>query len=61
MIEELEMQYFQIFKEFPSVFNWNDVTKEDKEKILKKCIDEKIEVYECDIYTTNYLEQIDKD
>lgn len=41
MIEELEIPYFQVFKEFPSVFNWNDVIKEDKEEILKKCIDEK--------------------
>ena len=61
MIEELEMEYFKIFNEFPSVFNWEEVTEDDKMKILKKCIMEKIEVYECDIYTKNYLEKIDKD
>ena len=56
MLEDLEMEYFKIFNEFPNIFNWVDVTKEDKIKILKKCIDEKIEVDDCDLYINNYLE-----
>ena len=51
MLEDLEMEYFKIF-------NWVDVTEEDKIKILKKCIDEKIEVDDCDLYINNYLEHI---
>ncbi len=50
MLEDLEMEYFKIFNEFPNIFNWVDVTEEDKIKILKKCIDEKIEVDDCDLY-----------
>ena len=56
MLEDLEMEYFKIFNEFPNIFNWVDVTEEDKIKILKKCIDEKIEVDDCDLYINNYLE-----
>lgn len=55
MLEDLEMEYFKIFNEFPNIFNWVDVTEEDKIKILKKCIDEKIEVDDCDLYINNYL------
>ena len=58
MLEDLEMEYFKIFNEFPNIFNWVDVTEEDKIKILKKCIDEKIEVDDCDLYINNYLEHI---
>lgn len=55
MLEDLEMEYFKIFNEFPNIFNWADVTGEAKIKILKKCIDEKIEVNDCDLYINNYL------
>ena len=26
MLEDLEMEYFKIFNEFPNIFNWVDVT-----------------------------------
>ena len=58
MLEDLEMEYFKIFNEFPNIFNWVDIAEEDKIKILKKCIDEKIEVDDCDLYINNYLEHI---
>lgn len=56
MIEELELKYFELFGEFPMVFNWEKVEEKDKIDILKECIKEKVEVYESKLYTTNYLE-----
>ncbi len=45
---------------FSNIFNWVDVPEEEKIKILKKCINEKIEVNDCDLYINNYLEHISK-
>ncbi len=55
ILEDLEMKYFKIFYEFPNIFNWVDGTEEDKIKILMKCIDEKIEVDDYDLYINNHL------
>ncbi|MEG1015928.1 MAG: hypothetical protein RR228_03245 [Bacilli bacterium] len=56
MLKQLEIEYFNIFGEFPLVFNCDEVDDNDKINILNKCIEDKIQVYECDLYTSEYLE-----
>ncbi|MEG1009803.1 MAG: hypothetical protein RSF67_08360 [Clostridia bacterium] len=58
MLEQLEIEYFNIFREWPLVFNWDEIDDNNKITILNKCIEDKVQVYKCNLHTNEYLEQI---
>lgn len=58
MLNELLMQYQEMFNEIIELPLFLDLEENEKIKILKECISKKQRLYENDYFNDNYMEEV---